>query len=80
MTNEVEMKNGDSPVEVGDMTSADYYKDHYAHFGKQFIDDNLFLPCKHSYSRRDAQRRCKNTSVHELHHKEQASFPRQSCS
>jgi len=37
MTNEVEMKNGNSPVGVGEMTSADYYKDHYAHFGNQLM-------------------------------------------
>ena len=44
MTNEVEMKNGESPVAVGEMTSADYYKDHYAHFG------NLFFRLTYVYS------------------------------
>lgn len=44
MTNEVEMKNGDSPVAVGEMTSADYYKDHYAHFGNLF----MLLTCVNS--------------------------------
>ena len=44
MTNEVEMKNGESPVAVGEMTSADYYKDHYAHFGNQLTLFILFYP------------------------------------
>jgi protein arginine N-methyltransferase 1 len=43
MTNEVEMKNGDSPVAVGEMTSADYYKDHYAHFAihEEMLKDDV---------------------------------------
>jgi len=43
MTNEVEMKNGDSPVAVGEMTSADYYKDHYAHFAihEEMLKDDI---------------------------------------